>query len=394
MGIGERGIKAKVTKGCIEAGKKLKKYAMQDINLIVNVYGFSRGATAARHFLFIATNPAETLIVFKNEGVALAPYGDYRRRININVDDQMLQYGYFGACLIENNVQPKIIKFNFVGLYDTVASYGANHRGAIGGILGDDTEQLKLSAINKAFFVLQIASGDEYRDNFDLTNISSAGVKGLEFTLPGVHSDIGGCYVYGEEEKVDIFKEIGNNGADCEAFKKILEEEGWFKNWQLKIDKRISDMAPTLQTMYVLVGQRRLFNTYDRIPLNKMFHFSDQFSVKYKGSKIKEDHVIQEELLKRVFDIFNRYTNACTELRSKYVDEYNRSNSSGDYVEKLKALRYENFIDINNLKEIEDIKTLRNQFLHWSASVTKVGLGPKVGNVTNGKERIRNIQNG
>ena len=35
---------------------------------------------------------------------------------------------------------------------------------------------------------------DEFRENFDLTNIDSAGFKGLEITLPGVHSDIGGSY--------------------------------------------------------------------------------------------------------------------------------------------------------------------------------------------------------
>ena len=38
------------------------------------------------------------------------------------------QYGYFGACLIKENLQIKKIKFNFAGLYDTVASYGVNHR--------------------------------------------------------------------------------------------------------------------------------------------------------------------------------------------------------------------------------------------------------------------------
>lgn len=136
-----------------------------------------------------------------------------------------MQYGYFGTCLNEKDVRPKLVEFNFVGLYNTVAPFGANHRGAVNGVIPNDTKQLKLSAINKCFFVLQIASADEYRDNFDLINISSAGVKGLEFTLPGVHSDIGGCYVYGDEEKLDIFKEFGNNGAECEKFKNVLVEE-------------------------------------------------------------------------------------------------------------------------------------------------------------------------
>jgi len=44
-------VEAKVTKGCIKAAKKLVNYPQEDIHLKVNVYGFSRGATAARHFI-------------------------------------------------------------------------------------------------------------------------------------------------------------------------------------------------------------------------------------------------------------------------------------------------------------------------------------------------------
>uniref|UniRef100_A0AAU6WTW4 Uncharacterized protein n=1 Tax=Chryseobacterium endophyticum TaxID=1854762 RepID=A0AAU6WTW4_9FLAO len=82
------------------------------------------------------------------------------------------------------------------------------------------------------------------------------------------------------------------------------------------------------------------------------------------------------------------YMNACNNLRNEFIEEYNKTNSSGDYVEKLKTLNYEEYVDQ------QDLKILRNQYLHWSASVTKLGLGPRIGKVTSAKERKRNIQDG
>ena len=88
-----------------------------------------------------------------------------------------------------------------MGLYDTVASFGIGH--------GTDTSDLKLDSITKARFVYHLASDDEYRDNFPLTNINSCGLRGIEFILPGVHSDIGGSYLNNDEE----MSAIANVGA-------------------------------------------------------------------------------------------------------------------------------------------------------------------------------------
>ena len=85
---------------------------------------------------------------------------------------------------------------NFIGLFDTVASYGVAHY--------NDTSDLSLDAIRVARKVVHIAAGEEHRKNFRLTNIASAinaGV-GIELFFPGVHSDIGGGYTdnYTERE--------------------------------------------------------------------------------------------------------------------------------------------------------------------------------------------------
>lgn len=398
LGTGSRGVPGKVTKGCIKGAEALKNYAGKDIHLKVNVFGFSRGATAARHFLHVATQPARVLKINNKKGMALAPLDDGNNRIEVKQNDPLvLQHGYFGACLSFWEIIPQKITFNFVGLYDTVASYGLDHRGKkIGSIsiIDDDTKQLGLNAVSKAYFTLQLAADDEFRDNFDLTNIDSSAVKGLQFTLPGVHSDIGGCYVNGAQEQVDIYKEVGNYGHKAENYRRILINEGWYKdtNQELHIDyeKRYNRLGEVEGGgTSLLVGKRVLFNTYDKIPLHTMFHYSKQdvFGVKYRQKKIDENK-ISDNFLNNVHSQLINYMNACNTMRSTYIEEYNKSNSSGDYLAKLKAMSYLDYIDF------EDLKTLRNRYLHWSASVTKFGLGPKVGEVTNGKERKRYIQNG
>jgi len=398
LGIGDTGVEAKVTKGCILSAKKLAKYTGQHIHLKVNVYGFSRGATAARHFVHIATTPAIRAYTQGGQKIQVSPPYDrgekeesYLFTDNDGSKDAFLsKYGYFGACLLKSEVLPKKLTINFIGLYDTVASFGINHRGTLFGIdlYGNDTKDLGLDSINKAYFVLQIAADDEFRDNFDLTNIQSAGVKGLEFTLPGVHSDIGGCYVNEMPETVDLYKEYGSK-KQCERYRSILIEEGWYQPEELNI-RYIPPVAHEANESYILVGHRKnVFNTYDKVSLNTMLYYSAQFNVKYKKSRIEKDHQIKDEFLRRIYNNLLDYMSACGTLRNDYVAAYNKTGSSGDYIEKIKKICYEDFFT-----NLNDLKTLRNKYLHWSSSVTKFGLGPKTGKVSNGKERKRNIQNG
>ncbi|SHG84161.1 phospholipase effector Tle1 domain-containing protein [Chryseobacterium vrystaatense] len=392
FGTGPRGVIAKVTKGCVQAGRQLAKYSQKDIHLKVNVFGFSRGATAARHFLHIATNPARVLKKSEEIGMAVPPYEAEGERIEVRQNDELvLKHGYLGACLIKNKVIPKRITFNFAGLYDTVASYGMDHREkSIMGktVISGDTRQLGLDAIKKAYFTLQIAAENEYRDNFDLTDVDSAGVRGLQFILPGVHSDIGGCYVNGNEEKVDLYTEKENEGRKCEEFRNILIEEGWYTPEEIVVQKITDPHKYGVNTKYILVGTRRPFNTYDRISLHTMFYYSKKFGVKYDKTIINGNHKITDPFLIEIHEQLIDYMNTCNTLRNTYVRNYNQSHSSGDYLTRIKALHYEDFMDLDQLKR------LRNKYLHWSASATKIGYGPRVGKVASGKERTRNIQYG
>ena len=130
MGEGDIGIKAKVTRGCIKAAQELfNKFETTEISVLkINVFGFSRGA-AARHFVHICHKPAQVKIIDRYN-MRVFPPEDYERPENEaktettflldkHEKDFTDQYGYFGACLLRSGV--KEIRFNFAGLYDTVA---------------------------------------------------------------------------------------------------------------------------------------------------------------------------------------------------------------------------------------------------------------------------------
>jgi Uncharacterized alpha/beta hydrolase domain (DUF2235) len=420
LGTGDLGIVAKVTKGCIEGAKAVGskfKGIPKEINLTVNVFGFSRGATAARHFIYVATSPAE----FFSSGsgfFALTPYNapSLKNAVYMKEKSPLADtYGFLGACLAGQTLKITSVQFKFAGLYDTVAAYGLNHRGGWG--INGDTKQLGLDAIGsgRVHFVLQLAADDEYRDNFDLTNINSAGLYGLELTLPGVHSDIGGSYVDGDKEVSVLFCQKGgiindvffNIEEECKKFKDILIEEGWYKDEELVIRPFYqNDLNPdNLWTKdsvsyYGIIGTRVLSNAYDKVALNQMFHYSQDEKtggVKYINERINKKHSIKGDLLTRIYNQLINYMNACNDLRNQYVEKYIKGEnpSVAEYLAEIKKISYLDFL------EEQDLKDLRHQYLHWSVKANQLGLGaksqnnaPKKEGALEAKYRKRHIQNG
>jgi hypothetical protein len=163
FGSGTTGIPVKANKGYVRINAKIdglykkdKEYVRE---LTINVFGFSRGAAAARNFL---TN---TESKFKTK--------------------------YPKAEII----------YQFVGLFDTVSSY--EPEGVLGKVgsavkhnFDNDVKELGLQLGDIAKKVIHLTAENEYRENFSLTTIASsiaAGV-GFELQLPGAHSDVGGGY--------------------------------------------------------------------------------------------------------------------------------------------------------------------------------------------------------
>ena len=394
-GFWTTGIKDKAIRACKLAAIEIKKAAdgKPIDSLTINVFGFSRGAATARHFLNIPDSSSYTVKV-SHDGYFRLPGDLMSIKHPINTNDKSkppypesfeVKYGFFGRCLAEKKVfEIGKIVFNFVGLYDTVSSHGVNHN--------NDVKDLKLDAIKKAKMVFQLSSADEYRENFDLTNIESAGLKGLELTLPGVHSDIGGSYIKNALERSVVYSETYTETYNADyknipdarkpnAFKKILVNEGWYNDKELTIEYKY-DKRKTY-----LVGNRILENSYDKIALNKMIMISEQkqFGVLYDKTIAKQKTNISDPFLVNVFNQLTTYSQAVMKHRNEAIKE----NKSGpQYVNESKQISYRDYINE------QDLKTLRNRYLHWSVKAEQFGLEARFTDVLPEEKRKRQIQNG
>lgn len=107
--------------------------------------------------------------------------------------------------------------------------------------------------------------------------------------MPGVHSDIGGSYVDGEKEVSVLYCQKGsiindiffNIEEECKKYKEILIDEGWYKDEELEIKSFYqSDLDPDIlwtkdsSSFYGIIGTRVLSNSYDKVALNLVFHYS------------------------------------------------------------------------------------------------------------------------
>jgi hypothetical protein len=232
LGMGATGITSKVDKGVGEAMGKLRELdydpAMTIIEKVsVDTCGFSRGAAAARYCVHRILN---------NEGSRLRLQGRLEAA-GWEVDE---------------------VTVLAVGLFDTVAAHGVRHT--------NDTDELKLDAIRDAAAVLQLAAAEEYRSNFSLTNINSAGGKGRQVYLPGAHSDIGGGYVDGEGEERSLIN--GYAALDVATF---LVERGWYRNTPGGGELRRIPLGDG--SSMVRVSRESISHAYSYIPLRAMAKF-------------------------------------------------------------------------------------------------------------------------
>ena len=196
LGRVEEGIK-KVVEEQIKNSVKGKK-----VNKIVfDVFGFSRGAAAARHFCNEVKEKAKVQAKrirdpHDPKGVILSPR-----------ETEVVKHagGYLGSMLAENNIlslaETYNIEIRFLGVFDTVVSdlivkdnlgYKAS---LIFGLipiafqlsLGKVKTDVSGLGIQSAF---HIVANDEWRENFATTPMDT----GYTVKLVGAHSDIGGGY--------------------------------------------------------------------------------------------------------------------------------------------------------------------------------------------------------
>lgn len=339
-GKGETGLFEKVEKGCIDIVNRLIYENEKKIDtLYFDVFGFSRGAAAAR--------------IFVNEL--------YKKKVG--KDKKSYDLGYLGKAFKElgYDVMPQKIKIRLLGIYDTVSSYGSN----VFDDIKKDEVPLKIPTVG---FTVHLTAEDEFREKFPLTTIASAGSNSIELILPGCHSDIGGGYKDKETEIV-ILTEYA---TIIEKEKKYLLEQGWFKPGQLK------ELPPV--TPYYLRGKREnLSNKYSFVILHLMAEFGKRkYKIPWKYDTELNHHYKIPDELKKV---------------KKRIDDYAFNNKPKLKFYTKTQIESKRKKEWKNQKEIDDfnimvtdyyiLPDLRNNFLHCSANMDGVGMEPQMDNMGN-----------
>jgi len=159
MGVGERGVENRVIRAALDVGQIINRLSpgIEPEEIVLDVFGFSRGAAAARHF-----------VNGFNAGQL-----DYSR------------WGLF------NDIHARLpegrnVRLRFVGIFDTVAAIGTNANDA-------DNQDVNVHLNSgSADTIFHLTANDEIRHSFSLNDNQPSG--GEVERLPGVHSDVGGGY--------------------------------------------------------------------------------------------------------------------------------------------------------------------------------------------------------
>lgn len=304
IGRGDTGIIAKVERGIKDLVKEKIAALPKDkkiYKIVFDVFGFSRGAAAARHFCNEVKKPAYYVTRTKQD-----PYDKYDRNARILTDEKDLVKhagGILGAELKKIGLKPygetyNNIEIRFLGLFDTVVSdlvvkenIGYKLTPFFNGIpiiaqeyLEDIKTNISGLGIKKVF---QIRANDEWRANFAYTPTED----GYTLHMLGAHSDIGGGYA--ELDKyTSILGFFDAKGGDEEIFKQqekvrkyfidgdyCKENEIWFeKNYEHTSDFSI-ESSPTETTTiykkkisdhYILKTSRYISNKYSLVPMYVM----------------------------------------------------------------------------------------------------------------------------
>jgi hypothetical protein len=340
FGTGVTGIRGKVKKGCenivkLAKNEKTKVGATKINTLTLDVYGFSRGAAAARNFVHEISKAKykAKITVASSRGATATQKTDSDG--NVTQRDDFPKWGHLGLLLEENNIEVNIIRVRFLGIFDTVSSYSKNFSAFPD---FDNVEELSLNDIGKASNVVHYVAENEHRENFSLTNTHI----GVQKVFPGVHSDIGGSYNDGEE----VIQEIETSWTFKNKLNPVIEkliDEGWYNRHELKITGG--------KLYWALQGTRDLKKAYSFIPLHFMGESSKNKKVNILNSKLESFYdMTDSELLIRVKAKLRTYVFG---VGKQYL--LDNSLSAG---------------------ERADLLELRNKFLHWSAKREGIGMDP------------------
>lgn len=352
-GRGERGIIARVEQGIEDSVLQLKKFLEQhnrEIRILtIDVFGFSRGAAAARHFINEVLKPeikANTQKMLNQQGqTEFAPaqpksglLGSEFNKQGINIPAQInirfsglfetvvsdsSEKGYFTRKFIE---LPEKFSVPSNVLYERVKGY----------------EKINTSLENLKSKVMHIIAMDEYRENFPLTVGDAPNTYNLY--LYGSHSDIGGGYAKTDYNTIIGFKDIGNKTellkyekiADSYrrrfAFQKNVKGIWEFKKGQITLQKtdthyskphiNSSNPPKKLSEHYIVIDKRFISNKVQLVSLNAMMQYALTEKVPFQSDFKKLKNINEQfyEVPKSV-KYFMNYYNGILEMVKKQKDD-------------------------------------------------------------------------
>ncbi|SHF86794.1 phospholipase effector Tle1 domain-containing protein [Pedobacter caeni] len=362
FGSGPTGVRGKVKIGCERlasevigpAIRKNKKAKLRYITF--DVFGFSRGAAAARNFVYEITKSEykPNLIPHpKTEDVTKTDAFD-----DITQLDILPACGHLGLKLSQSgiNIKPNQIMIRFLGIFDTVSSYSKYISPTPN---FDDVDELHLNDIRKAQALVHFTAENEHRENFSLTRVDF----GKERSFPGVHSDIGGSYDSGQEVK----KELETSWflkSSLDPFKERLIEQCWYKEHELEVTGGFAYWA--------LKGTRNLKKEFSYIPLQFMAELAKKNKAEVDVAATAQKYSIDDDaLLVRVKKYMTEYVmgNGVPYTFKSLVDLDKKYKGA-----KIPEQRYSEYQKERTAQE--DLRILRNKYLHWSARREGIGMDP------------------
>lgn len=299
MGEGERGVITRVNEACKNIADAIKKLfldrrattntPLEIISVEFDVFGFSRGAAAARHFcnevletgreeikdrfgkrndrtVSRQSNKKNTKVnTFQPEIVQLKADATKKEKDNLVLPQQyavlptnkIFTGGILGKFLKDKISFPKHhVSVEFLGIFDTVISQMLERKGIIDKARNPITA-MKVAAINPVSGlltnavalikkvnpnlsnpnikrVLHLIAQTEWRDNFPVTPVGEfRGIFSREISVLGAHSDVGGAYWQTEKELHTLH--FFNLAADAPITEKqkLEEQKDILRNWYI-----------------------------------------------------------------------------------------------------------------------------------------------------------------
>jgi len=304
-GQGFSGVKTRVATGLKRIINSIDKLGTnKKISYIhLDTFGFSRGAAAARYFVYYSMQKAGKTLL-----------------------EQLKAKGY----------EVGSVKFKFVGLFDTVASFGISH--------DEDTKQLHLDCLGQTERTVHLCAAEEHREKFRLTNIKSAS-NGLEIFLPGVHSDIGGGYTaVSKDDKLQIYDIDVTYTRDVHerAFQREtnwLLASGWYKN---KNSDNKSDIEKANFFNEIKVSRKKIGNQYSFIPLRIMAKHAKENGIKISG-RLAIKHKLPKDLTEFYGTLKAYIAKGNTKPEHWHLDFSDQSHFVKHNDEKAREIRYKYF---------------------------------------------------